>query len=263
MSGEPPVSQPPEPLEPSGPPQPLGRRPESEGEVFWSWADLLLFVGLAIPSMLIGMALVKGILWLFHIHPGFRAAVLVPEQFAGYALMFAALLAIFRIQYGRPFWRSLAWVNPRIPPVWIGLAGIATAILVAFASTLIRTPNTTNPMMELLQNRASVILVAAFGVTLAPICEELAFRGFLQPLLVRALGPVAGILAAAVPFGLLHYSEYGNSWRHVVVISLAGAAFGWMRHATGSTKASAIMHACYNAFFFAALLGGAGTVPHR
>jgi len=260
MSGEPHRELPPDL---GNAPPPEGRGSDGEGEVFWSWGDLFLFAGLAIPSMLAGMALVKGILWLFHIHAGMRAAVLVPEQFAGYALLFGALLAIFRIQYGRPFWRSLAWIDPRLPVVWMALAGIATAILVAFASTLIRTPNTPNPMMELLQSRASVILVAAFGVTLGPICEELAFRGFLQPLLVRALGPVAGILTAAVPFGLLHYSEYGNSWRHVVVISLAGAAFGWMRHATGSTKASAIMHASYNAFFFAALLGGAAAPTHH
>ena len=70
---------------------------------------------------------------------------------------------------------------------------------------------------------------------MAPVCEELMFRGFLQPLLVRSLGAAAGILATALPFGLLHFQEYGNSWRHVLLISLSGVAFGWMRHATGST----------------------------
>ena len=70
---------------------------------------------------------------------------------------------------------------------------------------------------------------------------------------MRSFGALPGILAAAVPFGLLHYSEYGNSWKHVVLISLAGAAFGWMRHATGSTKASTLMHAAYNGFQFALL----------
>jgi len=56
--------------------------------------------------------------------------------------------------------------------------------------------------------------------------EELIFRGFLQPLLVRSLGAPAGILATALPFGLLHFQEYGNSWRHVLLISLSGVAFG-------------------------------------
>jgi hypothetical protein len=75
-------------------------------------------------------------------------------------------------------------------------------------------------------------------------------RGFLQPLLVRSLGAIPGILAAALPFGLLHFQEYGNSWRHALLISLAGAAFGWMRHRTGSTMASTLMHASYNALEF-------------
>ena len=61
-------------------------------------------------------------------------------------------------------------------------------------------------------------------------------------------------LVAAIPFGLLHYQEYGNSWRHVVLISLAGAAFGAVRQLTGSTKASTLMHASYNALFFIALV---------
>jgi uncharacterized protein len=100
----------------------------------------------------------------------------------------------------------------------------------------------------------SLALVALFGVTLGPLFEELFFRGFLQPLLVRSLGAAAGILVAAIPFGLLHFQEYGNSWRHVVLISLAGAAFGAMRHFTNSTKASTLMHASYNALFFIALL---------
>jgi membrane protease YdiL (CAAX protease family) len=119
---------------------------------------------------------------------------------------------------------------------------------------LIHTPTTRNAITDLMQDRASLLLLTVFGVTLGPLCEELAFRGFLQPLLVRSLGAVPGVLLAAVPFGLLHYQEYGNSWRHAVIVAAAGAAFGWMRQATGSTKASALMHASYNGLFFVAAL---------
>jgi membrane protease YdiL (CAAX protease family) len=163
------------------------------------------------------------------------------------------LRLIFRLEYERPFWTSLAWTHTPAPLLWIVIAGFATAYGVAILSNLFQMPNTTNPMMELMKDRTSVILMAIFGIAFAPLCEELIFRGFLQPLLVRSLGAAPGILAAAIPFGLLHFSEYGNSWRHVVLISLAGAAFGWMRHATGSTRASTIMHASYNTLGFLAL----------
>src|SRR5262249_34158021 len=120
------------------------------------------------------------------------------------------------------------------------------------------TPSTENPMTELLKGRLSLILMAIFGITIGPLCEELAFRGFLQPLLMRSFGTVAGVVIAAIPFGLLHFQEYGNSWKHALLISLAGAAFGWMRAATGSTKAAALMHAAYNALFFFAFVSTKG-----
>ena len=272
MNPEPPVPPSEEAGAPAAPPPPPGAPeggeagppppPPPEREPFWSYSDVLVFIGLAIPSMVAGWALVQGILRLFHFHPAVHAAELVVEQLAGYLLMFSALRVMFRVEYGRPFWRSLGWRPLHAPFMWLVIAGFATAVGVAFATYVVRVPSTSNPMTELMSDRTSILLLAGFGITLGPLCEELAFRGFLQPLLVRSLGPVAGVLGAAIPFGLLHIPEYGNSWRHGVVITLAGAAFGWVRHATGSTKASTVMHASYNALFFLVLLGQGRFPPH-
>jgi membrane protease YdiL (CAAX protease family) len=139
--------------------------------------------------------------------------------------------------------------------VWIVGAGWLAAVAIAVAGVVMRAPNTNNELTDLMQDTVSLVLVGFFGVTLGPLAEELAFRGFVQPLLVKSFGTAPGILLAAAPFGLLHYKEYGQSWKHVVLISGAGAAFGWMRHRTGSTKAAVLMHAAYNALFFAAFLG--------
>ena len=233
------------PTEPTAPPP---RTP------FWGYSDLFLFAGLALPAMLSGFGLVKAVLTVLRFHPG-RAVEVLAEQFIGYLFLFLVLVVIFRFQYGRPFWASLAWTPMGAPPISIVIAGWVTAFAVVLAGYLIRTPTTSNPLTDLMQDRASIVLIGIFGVTLGPMAEELAFRGFLQPLLVRSLGARAGIVLAALPFGLLHWSEYGNSWRHVVLICAAGVAFGWMRHATGSTKASTLMHSAYNALFFAALWG--------
>lgn len=243
---------PPEPpLPPTPPPEP-----------FWNYSDVLLFACLAIPCMFIGWALVQGVLHLFRIHPAVHAAELLAEQLLGYLLLFSALSLMLKVQYDQPFWISLGWRPLRAPFLWLVIAGFATAVGVALATYFIRVPSTSNPMTELLRDRTSIILLAIFGITLGPLCEELAFRGFLQPLLVRSLGTVPGILAAAIPFGLLHVPEYGNSWRHGLVITLAGAAFGWVRHATGSTKAATIMHASYNFLFFFVLFSQGRDMPH-
>jgi hypothetical protein len=244
---------------PAPPPPPP---PEPERYPFWGYPDLLFFAGLAIPSMLIGWAVVKAGIFLFHIHSTLPVAELLFEQFLGYAILFGGLLLMFRMQYERPFWRSLGWNSGAIPFLWNVICGLGAAFAVALIGNLIHPPNVSNPLTDLMQDRTSVILLATFGVTLGPLCEELAFRGFLQPLLVRSLGPVPGIMAATIPFGLLHFQEYGNSWRHAVLIAVAGASFGWMRQATGSTRAATIMHASYNALFFFVLFAQRKELPH-
>jgi membrane protease YdiL (CAAX protease family) len=236
--------------------------PAPERDPFWGYLDLLFFAGLVIPSMLIGWAVVKAGMFLFHIHGALRVAELLSEQFLGYGVLFGGLLAMFRMQYERPFWRSLGWTKTSVPFLWNVICGLGAAFVVALMSYWIHTPNVSTPLTDMMQDRTSVILLATFGVTLGPLCEELAFRGFLQPLLVRSLGAVPGILAATIPFGLLHFQEYGNSWRHAVLIALAGASFGWMRQATGSTRAATIMHASYNALFFFVLFAQRRELPH-
>jgi membrane protease YdiL (CAAX protease family) len=245
------------PAEPAQADQPL---PESlpatevrpEREPFWGYTDLMLVAGLSIPCMLLGLGIVKGLLVISRIKVPFAAAELIPAQMVGYVALFGLLAVLFRANYDRPFWTSLGWVPSPIPPLPLISAGFVAAIAVAFAAAALRTPTTPNPMTDLMRERGALILIAVFGTTAGPLSEELLFRGFMQPLLVRSLGAAPGILMAAVPFGLMHMREYGNSWRHALLISAAGAAFGWVRHATGSTRSSTLMHAAYNALFFAA-----------
>lgn len=243
MTPGPPADPPPVESPAAGPPPP---------EVFWGYSELFLFVGLSIPAMLAGFGLVRATLTAFRLHP-IRAAEVLMEQFVGYFFLFLVLVVVFRAQYGRPFWSSLGWKSFRMPVFLVISAGWLTAFAVAALGVLMRTPQTPNELTELMRDPLSLLLVGVFGVTLGPLAEELAFRGFAQPLFVKSLGTIPGILLAAVPFGLLHFREYGYSWRHVILISAAGAAFGWVRHRTNSTRASTIMHSAYNALFFIAL----------
>jgi membrane protease YdiL (CAAX protease family) len=221
--------------------------PTPAREPFWGYIDVLMFLGMMLPCMLIAFLMVP---WIGRLNVKAHPWQIVPEQLVFYALLLGVLAAIFRLQHDRPLWRSLGWVPMRIPPAWPLVAGVLTAIAVSLIGVLIQVPVTENPMTKLLKDPAAMIPIAVFGVTVAPLVEELMFRGFLQPLLARDIGAVAAIVAANLPFGILHYAEYGNSWRHVVVIGLAGVAFGCMRQATGSTRASALMHAAYNGLFF-------------
>jgi len=240
-------------------PEPLAYPdPPPERDPFWSYGDLLIFAGLTLTCLLLGLGVVKTLFWVFQLHPAVRTWELLAAQFVFYALLSGVLVALFRVQYDRPFWRSLGWTTPRLPLPTVVAGGVGLAVAVMLLGVLIRTPHIESPLTELLKDPTSLVLLAIFGSIVAPVCEELVFRGFLQPLLVRSLGATVGIVATALPFGLLHLREYGNSWRHVLLISLSGVAFGWMRQITGSTKAAAGMHSAYNAFQFALLLMAKG-----
>ncbi len=242
MTPEQPIVAPPPP-----PPPPPERYP------FWGYADVALIMGLALPCMFLGLGAVRLVMWAAHLHAA-KGVEAVPEMLAGYGLLFGALMVIFRVQYDRPFWRSLGWTWERVPVIGCVVYGWATLFVVGAVSRLIRTPPTAGPIMDMMKDPSALIVMAIFGSTVAPICEELAFRGFLQPLLVRNLGAIAGVVLTAAFFGGLHYSEYGESWRSALLVGVAGAAFGCMRQWTGSTAAAALMHASFNALQFAALL---------
>jgi len=234
-------------------PGPSDEPEKLEREPFWGYADLLVMIGLAVVSSLAGAGVVIVVYKLLHIHT-LKALELIPQQTLIYFLVFGSMAVLFRVEYDRPFWFSLGW-NPVGQPggILLVFTGAAAAIGVNLLGWLIRVPVTRNPLVDiLLESRISMVAMAIFGILIAPAAEELLFRGFLQPLLARTLGTAFGILGAALLFGLLHYPEYGNSWRHAVLIMVAGVLFGWVRYSWRSTKASAIMHAGYNALIFLA-----------
>ena len=232
------------------------------GEVFWGYRDLALFFGLAIPCVLVaGPVIAKVVFAVLYINTTHKALELLPGQFVGYALLYGALAFLFRVEYDRPFWSSLGWRWPRFRTPSIIALGFVLAVSVAMLGGLLRTPEGPTPMEELLNDRASLLFVAIVSVTLGPMFEELAFRGLMQPLLIRSLGVAPGIFIAALGFGLLHVPEYGNHWQTGVLITLAGAGFGWMRQVSGSTLASTLMHSAYNLILFLGFFAEGSKIP--
>ena len=234
----------------------------SENEAFWTYRDLALFLGLALPCLLGGALVVKAALLVLLVSPLPKALELLPGQFIGYFLLYLALALIFKIEYQRPFWRSLGWRWPKTGVIAIAGLGVTLAFSISILGVLFKTPEPPSPMKELLGDRASLIAVALFGVTLGPLCEELAFRGFMQPLFIRSLGVAPGIALSALGFGLMHLPQYGYTWQHGVLITLAGAAFGWMRWRSESTLGSTLMHCAYNLTLFLGFFAGGSKAPH-
>lgn len=236
--------------------------PREQSEAFWGYRDLAVFLGLAVPSLLGGALLVRILLMALYISTPHKALELLPGQFIGYAVLYAALAFLFRFEYERPFWRSLGWRKPAMRIPGILSLGALLALSLAILGGLLHTPDAPTPMKELLSDRASLIAAGIFAVTLGPLCEELAFRGLMQPLFIRSLGVAPGILLSGLAFGLLHLPQYGYTWQHGALITMAGAAFGWMRWASRSTLGSTLMHSAYNLTLFLGIFAGGDKIPH-
>jgi uncharacterized protein len=128
---------------------------------------------------------------------------------------------------------------------------------------VLRTPDTKTPFDRLLNgDPLSQIAISIFGVTVGPVIEELLFRGFLQPVLVNAAGVFPGILITSCLFGAVHLSQNAGIWQSGLLIALAGFVFGVVRHVSGSTRASSIVHIAYNTLPFC-LTVLQGTNPHK
>lgn len=217
---------------------------------FWTYEDIGLMIGLVVPAM--ATAMLCG--WaLKPIFPN-KAVASVVLQIVIYLVMLGGLAGMLRLRYRADFWPSMGW---RIPwPLMLAtlLAGPVLAIAMAALGYALQAPRGGMLMDDLLQDRLSIFAIGLGATTFGPLCEEILFRGFAQPLLVRDLGPAPGMLLCSLPFSLLHGPQYGWSWQHLVLLTLASLVFGWVRWRANSTAASTLLHSTYNLTFFMALL---------
>jgi membrane protease YdiL (CAAX protease family) len=217
----------------------------------WGWKEVVIAIGLMIPAMLIGSLLALGLGALILGQTPTQVVIAIPSQFAAYGLWLAAVWALLRTPTSS-FWQSVKWTWPQQGP-WLFLAlGPALALAAGLLANLLQAKNIHNGLMEqLLADPVGCRLLVLFGVTGAPLIEELLFRGIILPVAIRSLGIPAGLLITSIPFALMHGPMYDWSWQHLSLLVLVGIAFGLVKLRANSTLASTITHGAYNLMMFA------------
>jgi membrane protease YdiL (CAAX protease family) len=183
------------PLEPAPAPAAVVINPGAENPP-WSGLDLLI-VGLV---LVVSLFLFSSVAFVIVLHSslsrGMTAVelgktpgplVVVPSMTLAYMAMLIAMYGLVTRHRQRPFWRTVGWRWPGNLR-WLGFlaAGGFLAVALGELSRLLPIPKSL-PMDKFFQNPQGAYLMMIFGVGIAPLAEEMLFRGFLYPVLDRWL----------------------------------------------------------------------------
>lgn len=157
-----------------------------------------------------------------------------------------AALFVAWIRGGRQ-WRAPLAFTPIERPIaartilWLALGAFVYVLLAGFGVKLIRPDFRT--WFFIPSGAAGVALSLVTVALLAPLVEELIFRGWIFSSLKRSFGRWAAILLTAALFAGVHLDATGL---YPLLIFLPGLALTLIRDHTGSSKASFLAHAGYN-----------------
>jgi membrane protease YdiL (CAAX protease family) len=186
--------------------------------------------------------------------------VTVVAQLFAYVIVFAFMIWLVSGHYGRRFFKEVRWKWPDGWWLYLGL-GVALSITLQAVASFLPMPKEL-PIDKFFQTPAEAWVLSLFGMSVAPLMEELFFRGFLYPVLARRLGLVAGIGLTSLGFGLIHAPQLGRAWAPVLVVFLVGVALTVVRARTKSVAASMLVHMAYNGTLSLALFVASSGFRH-
>jgi CAAX protease family protein len=178
---------------------------------------------------------------------------LIANQSLLYGLVLGYVYVLVVVHYGLGFWRGLSWRRPTSNQVLgFALAGLALGVGIAHAPTFL--PDREHfPLEELFSSPRAAYAVAVFAILVAPVIEEVIFRGVLFAFFERLYGLRLAIGLTALLFAGLHVPEYWGAWNHVLLIGVVALTLSLARGLTGSLAPSVILHLSYNLSLMVAL----------
>jgi uncharacterized protein len=194
-----------------------------------------------------------------------------------YLAAFGPAAAAFPPLWRKSFLAGLQWCAQtasrfkwRLIGLGLGCAGVALIL-----QSIMHLPRE-SPIQKMLNTPTAAWLMFAFGVTVAPFCEEVIFRGFLLPSACTALdwtleklkrssppgllanghpkwsfpAMIFGAATTSVLFALMHAAQTSNSKAVFVMLWSMSMVLSTVRLKTRSLAASTLTHATYNFTLF-------------
>jgi len=176
-----------------------------------------------------------------------NARLAIPIEFLSYVITLAFMVFLVRSR-NLPFWRTVGWRWPGGIVRYL-IAGFLLAVAIGFLSSLLPIPKQL-PIEKYFADRVTAWMISIFGVTVAPLMEELFFRGFLYPALARPLGMGWSIVITSLGFALIHSPQLATAWVPLMLILIVGVVLTWLRAKTRSIVPGLVVHAVYNFTLF-------------
>lgn len=187
--------------------------------------DLANLVASAAASLVIVLVL---LIWLSRSHPTWR-------QVMGFPAM------------GR-WWREISAAvgfGLLLYPAMVLVVGIAVSIVLsAVSGEPVRAPEQVPGDLPV----GGVIVTWLYAVVIAPLHEELFFRGVLFRAVRDRRGLIAGLIATGVGFALIHYipGPWQDSVLLIAVMFFNGMALAWFYERRGTLVAPVVAHMVFN-----------------
>lgn len=152
-------------------------------------------------------------------------------------------------------WRDLRWALVAVPIAVVLASGTSVFMILlgeAIGMPIPSDAQTGHQTLETLQQTSDlgkIIGIVLIAAILAPLIEEVCFRGVMQTALLRLAGTDYrwhALLITAVVFGLIHYSAV-TSWHMLPALIVLGLVFGYVYERTGSLLCAILVHAGFNA----------------
>ena len=202
-----------------------------------------------------------------------------------YLLTLSAAWLYYPIVWHRSFLDGLQW-NWAIARRQLGqliALGFVLGLMMQVVTYFI-TPPKTMPIDEFFSSASTAWLITIFGTVVAPIFEEICFRGFLVPAFAIAydwlslprteeskmrwqtttnLTPASLIFSAVVSslcFAMLHEQQVAHILAALTVLFSISLVLTFVRVKMQSVAASTIVHGAYNGFVFITVLFATGRI---
>jgi membrane protease YdiL (CAAX protease family) len=195
--------------------------------------------------------------------------VFLPAQLVAYILTVGFMVFLTWHRYRTRFLEAVHWNMPPAKLAWGALAaGAGLALVTQLLSGLLqRWMPKSLPIEEYFRTPASAYALAAFGILVAPVVEELFFRGFLYPALerplekvffraqvdsalARPLGVATAMALTAAGFALIHSVQLAHAWAPLLVLFGVGIVLTAVRAKTKSVATCVLIHMGYNFTLF-------------